>query len=238
VAPMKRLTVLLIVGASSLCNALRLPRVARPNVAVAPTAEPPSGILSLAPNIASAAAVVAAVVAKPLPALAAAKKAVPFTLLGKTSSELFAVQNLSLVSWLLMILLPRWKMTPPLVLVAPLVFSALYGSVLLHMIKHPAPGITVSFSSLEGIMPGFTLPDGAFAGWLHYCTFDPLVGLGIVLDAKRNGIPHLLCVPCLVATLFAGPVGFASYMLLRTVLKAFKKSPVPPPKGFEWGKTL
>ena len=68
---------------------------------------------------------------------------------------------------------------PVLALIAPLVHSALYGCLLVHCVQHPAPGLKVSFSSLEGIMPGFTLPDGAFAGWLHYCTFDPLVGLGI-----------------------------------------------------------
>ena len=112
------------------------------------------------------------------PMLLAAKvgKAIPFELFGKASSELFAIQNLSLLSWALYIFLPRWKMTPPLALIAPAIFSVLYGKLLVHMVQNPVPGLTVDFSSLEGIMPGFTIPDGAFAGWLHYCTFDPLVG--------------------------------------------------------------
>ena len=87
-------------------------------------------------------------------------------------------------------------------------------------------------------MPGFAIPDGAFAGWLHYCTFDPLIGLGIVLDARKSGVPHLLCIPCLIATALAGPVGFASYMLLRTIFGALRKTSTPPPKGFAWGKTF
>ena len=78
----------------------------------------------------------------------------------------------------------------------------------------------------------------AFAGWLHYCTFDPLIGLGIVLDARKSGVPHLLCIPCLIATALAGPVGFASYMLLRTIFGALRKTSTPPPKGFAWGKTF
>ena len=116
-------------------------------------------------------------------------------------------------------------------------------------------------------MPGFAIPDGAFAGWLHYCVFDPLVGLGIVLDAKQQQVPHLLCVPCaavsrihrptleartpshyntslhlhcacrscLFLTLFAGPMGFLAYLVLRTATLTLRKQPVPPPpKGFKW----
>ena len=170
--------------------------------------------------------------------LLAAKGAVPFTLLGKTSSELFAVQNLSLLSWALYLLLPRWRFTPVLALVAPVLHSALYSKVLVHMIQNPTPGLTVDFSSLAGIMPGFALPDGAFAGWLHYCAFDPLVGLAIVLDAKRLRVPHLLCVPCLAATAFMGPVGFLSYLILRSIVRVWRGSvKISAPKGFEWGKT-
>lgn len=108
--------------------------------------------------------------------LAAKAKAVPFMLFGKSSFELFGIQNLALLSWSLYLLLPRWRYTPPLALIAPVVHSLLYAKILMHMIVHPAPGIVVDFASLEGIMPGFTVPDGAFAGWLHYCTFDVRAG--------------------------------------------------------------
>jgi hypothetical protein len=162
---------------------------------------------------------------------------VPFLLFGKTSSQLFPVQNLALLSWLLYLLLPRWKLTPVLALIAPTVHSLLYGNVMLHMIQNPVPGTSVSFSSLEGIMKMQMLPDGAFAGWLHYCTFDPLVGLAIVLDAKRVRVPHAFCVPCIVATAFMGPVGFLSYLLLRTLVmqkRRFFPPKMVPPKGFRW----
>jgi len=170
--------------------------------------------------------------------LAAKAKAVPFMLFGKSSFELFGIQNLALLSWSLYLLLPRWRYTPPLALIAPVVHSLLYAKILMHMIVHPAPGIVVDFASLEGIMPGFTVPDGAFAGWLHYCTFDPLVGLAIVLDAKKMRIPHLLCVPCIAATALMGPVGFVSYLLLRTVVKLIRgPARMRPPSGFAWGKS-
>lgn len=178
--------------------------------------------------------------ARHAPATSVAKaKLVPFLLFGKTSSELFAVQNLSLLSWALYLFLPRWKVTPVLALVAPIVHSLLYSKVLFHLIQNPAPGIAVSFSSLAGIMPGFTVPDGAFVGWLHYCAFDPLIGLAIVMDAKKQRVPHLLCVPCIVATALIGPVGFLSYLLLRTFVKQQRRLFPPqmmPPKGFQWAK--
>jgi len=182
----------------------------------------------------------AALVCMPSPAVAAAKvKAIPFTLWGYSSSQLYPIQNLSLISWLLYLLLPRWKLTPALALISPVVHSLLYGQVLAHMVRNPVPGMSISFSTLEGLMPGFSLPDGVFAGWLHYCTFDPLVGLAIVLDAKRKFIPHLLCVPCIVLTALAGPVGFVSYLALRTLVLGVRgKKPLEPPRGFAWGKTF
>ena len=160
---------------------------------------------------------------------AAAKTAVPFALLGMGSSALFPIQNLSLLSWSLLLFLPRWRWTSVLALVAPVIHSVLYALLLVHAVRHPVPGLAMSFSSLEGIMPGFALPDGAFAGWLHYCIFDPLVGLGIVLDADQQRIPHLLCVPCLVMTLFAGPVGFLSYLAIRTATLLLRKQGVLRP---------
>jgi hypothetical protein len=38
-----------------------------------------------------------------------------------------------------------------------------------------------------------------------------------VRDSRRNGVPHLLVVPCLVLTLFFGPLGLAAYLFLRAM---------------------
>jgi len=156
------------------------------------------------------------------PAIAAAK-AVPFTLLGKNSAALFPIQNAALLSWVLYLFLPRWRPTKAIALAAPCLHSVLYFFVLLHSVRNPTPGVTVDFSSLKGIMGGLATPDGAFAAWLHYCVFDPLVGLGIVLDAKQQRVPHLLCVVPLLLTMLAGPVGFLSYLLVRTATLGLRK---------------
>jgi hypothetical protein len=60
------------------------------------------------------------------------------------------------------------------------------------------------------------------AGWIHYLAFDLFVGAWEVRDAQRQGIHHLLVIPCLLATLMAGPAGLALYWLLR-VLVGFVK---------------
>ena len=99
------------------------------------------------------------------PAVAAAKQAtVPFSLLGMTSFELFPIQNLSLLTWVLLLFLPRWKLTPKLALISPIVHSMLYSKLLVHLVKFPAPGLSVDFTSLKGVMGGFSIPDGVFAG--------------------------------------------------------------------------
>jgi len=54
--------------------------------------------------------------------------------------------------------------------------------------------LSADLLSLDGIVTAFRNPDGVLAGWLHYCVFDPLVGLGEVLDSQQNKLPHFLVV--------------------------------------------
>jgi Domain of unknown function (DUF4281) len=74
----------------------------------------------------------------------------------------------------------------------------------------------------------FKKPDVFFCGWVHYLAFDLLVARGMALDAV-NGCKvsyiqyYCTVVPCLVATLYVGPVGYLLYMVLRY---AFLKKPV------------
>eukprot|EP00468_Gymnochlora_sp_CCMP2014_P006338 CAMPEP_0167747870 /NCGR_PEP_ID=MMETSP0110_2-20121227/4523_1 /TAXON_ID=629695 /ORGANISM="Gymnochlora sp., Strain CCMP2014" /LENGTH=156 /DNA_ID=CAMNT_0007632823 /DNA_START=404 /DNA_END=874 /DNA_ORIENTATION=+ len=142
-----------------------------------------------------------------------------FKIFGMTTTEIFPIQNLSLISWVFMIVAPRLGITPIIALLPPILFAGLYGVTLFHVIQHPAPGTSIDFTSLESIAKGFQQLDGAFAGWMHYCVVDILLGLGIILDAERVGIPHLLCIPCLILTLFAAPLGFLSYLFIRIIYK-------------------
>lgn len=142
---------------------------------------------------------------------------VPFTLLSLTSEQLFPVQNASLLSWALLVFFPRWKRTKNLALLGPVVCALVYVAALVHSIQHPLPVSFDNFSSLKGVASLFSYNDAVFAAWLHYCVFDPLVGLGEVLDARSKRVPHVLVVPCLVLTCFFGPTGFLAYLLVRSV---------------------
>ncbi|CAJ1400966.1 unnamed protein product [Effrenium voratum] len=144
-----------------------------------------------------------------------------FHLLGVSSFDLFPaswseVTNLSLISWFFLICFPRWSFLKPAVFLGPIINAVIYCVVILYTVRNPdAP--QGSIQSLEGIAAFFSNSDAAavFAGWLHYCVFDPLVGLGEVLDSQKLKVPHLLVVPCLLMTMLAGPVGFLMYLSVR-----------------------
>ena len=132
-----------------------------------------------------------------------------------TLEMLFQAANYAVIPfWLLLILAPRWSWTERLVhspivllLLTPIYAYMLFG-------YGPAPE-GMSFSSLYGIMVGFSAPHVAVAGWIHYLIFDLFVGAWEARDARRRGVPHLLLVPCLLATLLIGPVGLLLYVLVR-----------------------
>ena len=117
-----------------------------------------------------------------------------FSFLGKNSAELFPVSNVSLLTWGLLIFLPSWEYLKPAALVAPVVNAVLYVATISFLLTHPDPAAMSDLLSLDGIVAAFRNPDGVLAGWLHYCVFDPLVGLGEVLDSQQNKVPHFLVV--------------------------------------------
>lgn len=145
-------------------------------------------------------------------------------LFGFSSAQLFPISNISLITWLMLVFLPGWEYTKSAALVAPIINALLYAFALVFILSHPPPDAPpVDFGSLAGIVTAFRNPDGVFAGWLHYCVFDPLVGLGEVLDSQEQKVPHWLVVPCLFLTLLFGPVGFLSYLAVRTVTLLSRK---------------
>ena len=76
--------------------------------------------------------------------------------------------------------------------VVPLMLAVLY--VALSPSHWGGPG---GFSSLADVALLFSNPWLLLAGWVHYLAFDLLVGTWEVEDARSQGVPHLLVVPCL-----------------------------------------
>jgi hypothetical protein len=72
------------------------------------------------------------------------------------------------------------------------------------------------FGSLVAIRKLFANDALLVAGWVHYLTFDLLIGGWITRDSARLDFPHWQIVPTLVLTLLLGPVGFFAYWIMRT----------------------
>lgn len=132
---------------------------------------------------------------------------------------LFTVCNYGVIpAWLLLAFLPHHRLTQTLVhaVWVPLLLGPLYVWALFF---GPPAVEGAGFGSLEGVRLLFQSPVALLAGWVHYIVFDLFIGAWIVRDARREGINHWLTVPCLFATLMAGPAGLMLYLLLRLAMR-------------------
>lgn len=140
-------------------------------------------------------------------------------LFGHTALEVFPVTNLCMITWALLCFAPRWKHTPTLSLLAPLILAAVYTAILLSDLLVDNPGAPpTDFTSLKGVMLLMSEPNGALACWVHYCVHDPLVGRWILMDSvhRRSSLMvHIIVmVPVLALTLMLSPAGWLLYMAL------------------------
>ena len=128
---------------------------------------------------------------------------------------------IALIGWAGLVFTPRWVIARDWVapVIAPLLIAILYAWLMIS--NSPPDG--GGFGSLSSVMILFSDPNLLLAGWIHYLAFDLFVGAWEVRDAQRTGIHHLLVVPCLFATLMAGPAGLAFYWLLRLFVLQTKK---------------
>lgn len=122
---------------------------------------------------------------------------------------------LALIGWAALVLAPLAPRFADRVagLAIPALLSLGY-TVLILVHWSGAPG---GYDSLDSVMLLFTSPGIALAGWVHYLAFDLFVGAWEVRVARRERIPHLLVLPCLVLTFLFGPVGLVAFLALRFV---------------------
>ncbi|WP_422859951.1 ABA4-like family protein [Flagellimonas sp. S174] len=134
-----------------------------------------------------------------------------------TNAEVFSAANMmAMPMWLLLIILPKWKVTRFLIdyKVIPLVLSLFYA---FYIGLHIQSGAGLDFGSLSAVMSLFTLEDAVMAGWVHYLAFDLLIGMWMINQNRTLGIHQLLMAPCLFATFMLGPVGFLLFTILKTI---------------------
>lgn len=120
--------------------------------------------------------------------------------------------------WLLLIFLPRWRVTerlvsgPWLAVPAALLYAVLvlprFGEVFTAVSNPTLPGITTLLSS----------PAGATIAWIHFLAFDLFVARWVYLDGRSRHISSWFISPILFVVLMLGPVGFLLYLGARTAV--------------------
>lgn len=120
--------------------------------------------------------------------------------------------------WLLLIFLPRWRVTerlvsgPWLAVPAALLYAVLvlprFGEVFTAVSNPTLPGITTLLRS----------PAGATIAWIHFLAFDLFVARWVYLDGRSRHISSWFISPILFVVLMLGPVGFLLYLGARTAV--------------------
>ena len=123
--------------------------------------------------------------------------------------------TLAMLGWLGLALLPHVDLVVRVIarLVIPALIAVVYAWLMAtHLAAAPEEG---GFGTLAAVDALFSVDGLLLAGWIHYLAFDLFVGSWEVEDARARGVPHLLVIPCLLATFMAGPAGLALYLLVR-----------------------
>ncbi len=140
------------------------------------------------------------------------------------AETLFNILNLlPLPIWLGMLLFPRARWTQRLVLSYwPFIaLGGIYTLLLIVALVGGGSGVGGFSFSFDALRAGFSSEWGFLAGWAHYLALDLFAGVWIFRDAKYWGVNPAVF---LLLTLFAGPLGLASYLLVRQ--RKVKNDPV------------
>lgn len=127
----------------------------------------------------------------------------------------FELANLSVVpAWLLLLVIPQHRLTKLVVhsYLYPILLGVFYACLLISSF-----GGEGGMDTLQNLKLGFQRDEILVLGWVHYLVFDLFIGAWITRDAYRNGIIRITIVPSLVLTLFAGPVGLLTYLVIRAI---------------------
>ena len=134
-----------------------------------------------------------------------------------TPTEVFSIANMTVMPmWLLMILIPKWKVTRFLIdfKVIPILISIVYAIYIFQAIQI---GGMMDFGSLGAVIDLFTEEHAVLAGWVHYLAFDLLIGMWMLDQNKELKINQILMAPVLLATFMFGPFGFLLFMAIKTL---------------------
>lgn len=129
--------------------------------------------------------------------------------------QLFKVANYSVIpAWLLLVLAPRTVLARAVVhsYAYPVVLGIVYGILIVPAFFAGGDG---GMDSVENLQISFENGYVLVGAWVHYLIFDLFIGAWQARDSVKYGIPHWQLVPCLLLTLFAGPLGLLLYLSIR-----------------------
>lgn len=131
-----------------------------------------------------------------------------------------AVNVLAMLSWVSLILLPRWPalLSSLLYLVVGglcLLYSSLIISFMFGWVDAGPSDGQGGFGSITEVQALFSSPGGLTIGWIHYLAFDLFVGIWIARDADAKNFSRFLQFPVLVLTFLAGPLGLLLWLIIR-----------------------
>ena len=148
-----------------------------------------------------------------------------------TADALFRLCNsVAMAGWLLLVV-TGWSTRASRIissLITGLLVPALLSGFYLVLILTHWSGHKGGFNSLSAVMLLFTDHWLVLAGWVHYLAFDLFIGSWQVRDARRNRVPFLLVLPCLLLTFLFGPIGLLLYLFLAGLATRGKAWPGHP----------
>jgi uncharacterized membrane protein len=131
---------------------------------------------------------------------------------------LFNLAGIAMLGWLLLIVLPAWKVTRWIAESAlfPVFLSTVYLLGIVPLLMQTGPGIMSDFGSAEGVTRLLQNQDVALVAWIHILAFDQVVAMMIYRENMQHRyVPLPVQSVLLFATLMFGPVGFLGYYVLR-----------------------
>ncbi len=136
--------------------------------------------------------------------------------------SIFSVANTTaLVSWVVLIVLPRTLVLRRLIQVLAVGGLSVAYAVLIQLFFFSMQG--GGFSSLAAVQRLFEVPEVALAGWIHYLAFDLFVGLWVAKRADAISLSRWLQAPLLLVTFMFGPIGLMLFGLTAAARQGWRK---------------
>jgi hypothetical protein len=140
-----------------------------------------------------------------------------------TAETAFSMANaVALGAWIVLLLFQRRRWAADVVVVAVVAVLAVAYT---GLIASRWAGSSGGFSTLGDVAELFSDRWLLLAGWLHYLAFDLLVGRWEAGDAASRGLRPWAVAPCMLLTFLFGPLGWLSYVIVRSVATSSVASP-------------